>query len=153
MKRILSGAIAALFIGLPLSTAHADFTAYENEDSYYVELMDNGITVETYTVIHDSLLSQNDTYAQSVTRTKNYKYNGEEIATVSLTVNFGYDGSSSWVNSTSVSKTVASGWTYSGQSISTSGGTAHLTATLKKALITTVDVDILLSCSPTGTIT
>lgn len=150
MKRrfitIFLGALmaAALFV----LTAQADYTADKAVTT--VEDLGNGITVESTIIIEDasplSLMATKKATKQDV-----YKFNGSQIATVSITASFGYDGSSSWVNSASVSKSVSSGWTYSNESITTSGGTAAVTATLTKNPYN-VAVYTYISCSPDGEI-
>ena len=45
---------------------------------------------------------------------------------------------------------VASGWSYSGESVYTSGATAYLSATISGS--TTIPVDITLTCDPYGNI-
>lgn len=118
-----------------------------------IEYLGNGITVETTTTVYQSLLRSS---TKRATKESTYKNGSTTIATVTLDATFGYDGSSAWVVSASASHWVASGWTYESQSISTSGATARVTATLKKWLgpITTdsVPVDDKLTCSLNGTI-
>lgn len=81
------------------------------------------------------------------------KNNGEEIATATLTATFGYDGSDAWVVSSSGSHTVEPGWSYSGERISHSGGTATLTATIKSTKgLGQFPVNISLTCSKDGDI-
>ncbi len=150
-KRIFIVCLVALMTVTFLApAAQAAYTPDEVFSS--VEVLDNGVTIETTLVIHGSIDILRSTSSKTATKTDVYKYNGTEIATISLTANFGYDGSSSWVNSSSVSKSIASGWTYSGENLSSSGGTATVTASLKKFLITTVGVNTSITCSPTGAI-
>ncbi|MDR1157625.1 MAG: hypothetical protein LBK75_04870 [Oscillospiraceae bacterium] len=118
-----------------------------------IEYLGDGITVETTTTVHNSLLRSS---TKSATRESTYKDNGTTIATVTLNATFGYDGSSAWVVSASASHWVASSWTYENQSLSTTGATARVTATLKKwlgsILVTSASVNIPLTCSASGTI-
>ena len=78
------------------------------------------------------------------------------VATVTLQASFGYDGSSAWVISDSASHSTVSGWSYGSESLDASGNTASLSATLTQwsgiIPIQTVDVNISLTCSPTGEI-
>ncbi len=110
----------------------------------------NGVTVETVIVV-DEALSRSSTKKASTVNT--YKYRGEEIGTVTLTATFGYDGSRAWVVSASGSASMEPGWTYSGERISDSGGTAYLSATIKNTSgQIKVSVDIDLTCSKDGDI-
>ena len=112
--------------------------------------MGNGITVETATTVYDSLLRSS---TQKASSTSKFKNNGELIATVTLTATFGYDGSRARVVSASGSHSMESGWTYSNQSISKSGGTANLTADIKSTTgLGAFPVDISLTCSKDGDI-
>lgn len=111
----------------------------------------NGVTVESTITVYESVSPLSVMSTKSATKTDVYKYNGTQIASVSITASFGYDGSSSWVNSASVSKSISCGWTYSNEDITTSGGTATVTATLKK-FPSDVSVYTYISCSPSGVI-
>ena len=140
-----------ILCGMITQTSHA--AAVETVQTTSIEPLSDGITIETTLTIHQSLLRNNSKRAalESV-----YKDNGTIIATVTLDATFGYDGTTAWVVSASASHWVASGWSYESQSLSTTGSTARVTATLKKWLlfisIASVPVDISLKCSPNGTI-
>jgi hypothetical protein len=153
MKRIKTAVCCVVMlcaISAPLSSHAAGFGDVQTTT---VEHLGDGITVETTTTVHNSLLRSS---TKSATRTSTYKDNGTSIATVTLNATFGYDGSSAWVVSASASHWVASNWTYESQSISTTGATARVTATLKKWLgpisIGSASVNEALSCSASGTI-
>lgn len=123
--------------------------ACENKNTT-VEDLGNGITVERTVTVYDTLLRSS---TKKATDTKVYKNNGVQIASVTLTVTFGYDGSRAWVVSASGSHSMESGWTYSGQSISNSGGTSNLTASIRGSSISgIVPVDISLTCTKDGSI-
>lgn len=66
-----------------------------------------------------------------------------------MTATFWYDGSDSGVVSTSSSHTTYDDWSYGDESIWDRGDTAYLSAVLESS-IGTVDVDLSLSCSPSG---
>lgn len=147
MKKTIS-MLTALVLVLSLSLAPSCF-AYERADTTVMDLGD-GTTVETTTTIYDSDLRDSTKKAE---RTMTYKNNGVRIGSVTLTVTFGYDGSSAWVVSASGSSDMESGWSYKNQSISKSGGTAKLTADIKNTSIGgVVPVDISLTCSKSGSI-
>lgn len=121
-------------------------------DTEIIFLKDFGMmNVKTVTAIN-SVMSDK-TGVANVTRT--YSANGMEIATVTLSVTFGFNGSNVWVISKSVTKNVSSGWTYSGQKVSLNGGTVTLTAQLSHrdpATFVQVPVEITVTCTPTGQI-
>ena len=142
MKKMIS-MLTALALVLSLCLIPT-CSAYGRENTKVVDL-GNGITVETTTTVYDSLLRSSST--------SKFKNNGELIATVTLTATFGYDGSRAWVVSASGSHSMESGWTYSNQSISKSGGTANLTADIKSTTgLGAFPVDISLTCSKDGDI-
>lgn len=90
--------------------------------------------------------------------TSNFYNNGVWIGTVSLQATFSYNSITAGVVSTDYSTNLASGWSYKNHKITTTtvsssnGGTATLTATLKKFPLN-VAVRLSLHCSPDGTIT
>ena len=121
-------------------------------DTETIFLKDFGMMDVTTVTAINSVMG-NKTCVANVTRT--YSANGIDIATVTLSVTFGFNGSSVWVISKSVTKNVSSGWAYSGQQISISGGTVTLTAQLSHRDISTfvqVPVEITITCTPTGQI-
>lgn len=86
---------------------------------------------------------------------RTFTYDDEDIATVTLSADFGYNGLLSWVLSTDSSHTTSGGWTYKNETIttsttSTSEGTVSLTAKLTKFLDSPILVDMSLTCSPSG---
>lgn len=140
---ILALLLAAAILPLPRTFA-ADISK-----SMYVEDLGNGITVESVLVVEPSLARSS---SKSASLTSTFKNNGVQIAVITLNADFVYDGSTSRATYASYSKDVASGWTYANHSLTRSGNTATLTATLKKLLVN-VPVNMKISCSPTGVIT
>lgn len=115
----------------------------------------NGLAVETKTTIFSTANAVQTGYTtRSATRTDTYKSNGSTVATVTLQASFGYNGSSAWVISKSASHSTVNGWSYGSESLEAYGNTASLSAVLTQWAgiipIGTVDVDISLTCSPTG---
>lgn len=85
-------------------------------------------------------------------KTSNYSHNGNWIATVTLYANFSYNGSTVSVSSSYANRSLASGWTYSGESISKNGGTASLSATLKKGSTSSLPISFSLTCDKNGNV-
>ena len=79
---------------------------------------------------------------------QSYSYGGKTIGVVRLTATFTYDGSTATAVSASGDHSVASGWSYSGQSTWCSGATAYLTATISGPV--SIPVSLSLTCSPSG---
>lgn len=153
--------LLTLFL-LPTPKASAAYAPAPTETRYSVEALGDGITVETTTVIYDLpasagtfssdfMNSAASSSSKRVSRTSTIKHSGTTIATITLNAAFGYNGSSSWVTSTSYSKTTSLGWVYTNHNIGTSGGTATLSAILL-SLIGSVPVYISITCSPSGAI-
>lgn len=142
--------MALMIVSVLATAAQAEYMPEEAVTT--VTALGNGITVESTVTIHGSVSAFSTMETKKATKTDTYKRNGTQIATVSITASFGYDGSSSWVNSASVSKSVSSGWIYSNESITTSGDTAAVTAILSKIGVASIDVYTYISCSPDGEI-
>lgn len=149
-RRIITICLMALMmVTIPVPAAQAEYMA--EEIAAAVDL-GNGVTVESTITVHETISAFSATATKSATKQDVYKVGGKVVATISLTASFGYDGSTSWVNSASVTKDIASGWTYSNENLTTSGGTATVTATLKKSGVTTTNIYTYISCSPDGEI-
>lgn len=149
-KRFISLCLVAVLSLALFIPAHAEYIPEESVSSVIV--MGNGITVEITLIVHNTSTVSRAASTKTASKTAVYKYNGAEIATIVIDASFGYNGTSSWVNSASVSKSVASGWTYSGESLTNFGGTATVTATLSKLFTPNVNVNTSITCSPAGAI-
>lgn len=120
----------------------------------------NGFTEKTVTSIPGHSMLQTQLNAASLTktvhRTAEVRHDGSFVGSVTLTATFGYNGSSSWVNSMRASHSMASGWDYTNEKLWKSGGTANLSATMVKKLafltVAQVDPSVSMTCSPTGAI-
>lgn len=148
MKRLSSLVMAGLLVFCLVPAASAT-VADVNQQAYTVENLGNGITKKTTIIVKTSL--SRATHTKEVTSYNEFELRGVVIGNVDLTVTFKYDGNRSWVDGTSYSKSLASGWTYTNHNIQTFGGSARLTANLKKSPYT-VPVDISVKCSPSGDI-
>ena len=104
----------------------------------------------------ETVLTVRDTAPYSQTKraekTSTYRYAGSVIAKVTLEATFGYDGDSAWVVSTDSSHTTSGGWSYKNEQISESSNRAKLTAELTHIIFETMQVNISLSCTPSGQI-
>lgn len=150
-KRIITMCLMALIIVTVLAPA-AQAEYMPEEVITTVTDLGDGVTVESIITVHESISAFSTMATKKATKVDTYKRNGTQIATVSITASFGYDGNTSWVNSASVTENVSSGWKYGNEEITTSGGTATVTATLTKTGVVTLDVYTWISCSPDGDI-
>ena len=140
---ILTAALLVCAMVLPASAAQETYCQIE---TIYTDF--GPVEVKTVITVYESP-TRSSTKSADIART--FIYDGSTIAVVTLYATFGYNGSSAWVISTSSSHTTYNGWSYGNENITTSGGTATLTATLTK-LFNRAPVNISLTCSPTGQI-
>ena len=111
------------------------------------EVLDNGVVCTT-TIYEYPSAARASTRKGSAQQ--KYTYDGKTIAYVYLNATFTYNGSTATATSASGEHSVASGWSYSGQSTWCSGATAHLTATVSGPV--SFPVSLSLTCSPSGTL-
>lgn len=148
MRKISFFLSLVLLAGLMVPAAYAAPESSRETEVIHTEAGD--FEIETTTVIYDSVARGS---SKTAGRTHTIKYGGKVIAEVTLTATFGYDGTTAWVISANGSFRTYDHWIYSGETITKSGGTATLTATLSHASYDSVAVNISLTCSPTGVIT
>ena len=146
MKKILAFVMASMIAALGAIPCYAADSNPESS-SVTVYQLENGITVER--TILESDISTYATKQKRGTTKQTYRIGSDVIAVVSLTATFWYDGSDSGVVSTSSAHTTYDDWSYGDESIWDRGDTAYLSAVLESS-IGTVDVDLSLSCSPSG---
>lgn len=162
MKKLLSCIMVVALVLCVSIPSFAQKTTFKKVQSTSVttENLGNGLSVETQTTIFNTSDTENVTRTaystRSATQTKTYKANGSTVATVTLRATFSYDGSSAWVTSKSARHSTSSNWSYGSESLGTYEDTASLSATLTQwsgvIPIQTVDVDLSLTCSPSGQI-
>lgn len=151
MKKKLSVfLVLTLFVCMMMIPASAASPAVQLETEI-IHTEDGDIEIETSSAIYRSLLRSSSSV--KVEKTQTVKYNDEVIAIVTLTTTFSYNGTTARVTSTSSSHETYDGWTYKNEEITTSGGTAQLTAQLSKLFLRTLEITITATCSPTGDIT
>lgn len=147
MKRIVSLLAAMLILvacALPCFAETPGLTGAQVV-STRTETLDSGI-VRTTTVYEYPAAARASTRRGSVHQ--ELKYQGKLIASIYLNATFSYNGSTATATSASSSHSVASGWSYSGESVWCSGATAHLTATVSG--LAKLPIDLTLTCSPSG---
>lgn len=163
MKRLLSFLLASILSIVCIAPSFAAETIPQQNDDSVISVSEkdlgNGFTMKTVTSVlntsmkfRTSALSQTKTYR----RTSSVQQNGSWVGSITLTANFGYNGSSAWVNSMSTSHSVAGGWSYENENTWKSGGTANMSATLAQKLgfitLVAVDPSVSMTCSPSGQI-
>ena len=115
-----------------------------------IENIGNDIVVTTeFSVSNSSKIANQKTASVS----KTYKKGSETIAKIGISGTFEYDGNTVKVKSKSVTpKTVYSGWSFSQESFTSSGGEISLLGKLSNFWGSDVPVDISLSCDKNGNI-
>lgn len=152
MKKRISSLLLAFLLLFTFSLFPAQAADRPYVTSNYIDL-GNGYGVKTtITIYFKSENTKGPVQFITASKDRTYTLNGTEIATITITATFSYNGVTSWVNSSSVSKSVASGWTYSGENITNSGNTASVTATLSRPTYNQVPVYTSISCSAAGVI-
>lgn len=141
--------------------------AYENVTSKNTETiisvsekeLGDGYSMKTVTTILKARTQFATTalrQSRTVKKTSTVEHGSEWVGSITLTANFGYNGSSSWVNSMNTSHNIASGWTYEDEHTWKNGATANMSAIMKKKFvfitITEVNPNISITCSPSGSI-
>ena len=87
------------------------------------------------------------------TKTKKYSKNGKVIASISVTAEFSYNGTSVKVVSKKISKkALYDGWSFVQSSFTSSGGTVSLKGRLEKSGVSPITVSITLTCDKNGEI-
>ncbi|MCI8869390.1 MAG: hypothetical protein HFF39_02415 [Lawsonibacter sp.] len=149
MKRSFSFImVLALLMGIIMLPGHAlESEIFRETETIFVEGI-GYLEIETVITRAPVFTRSGVGYDKSIS----VRNSGRIIATVTLDASFGYDGSRAWVNSASATHSTNSGWSYGGESISKSGGTVTLTATLSKPLYNDIPVSISITCSPSGVI-
>ena len=148
MKRKLSALLmcAAMFCCAALPAQAYAAAAPEVE---VIRIEHGDFTVETVLTVYPALSRAQTARADKV---QTFKYGGEVIAEVTLSATFGYDGDEAWVVEAEGDSVTYDGWRYGSEEIEDSGGTVTLSAQLTKAAERTLNVDISMTCSPSGTI-
>lgn len=162
MKRLMSFlfvSVLCLYCVVPSFAAEAAVQrSQETVASVTEEDLGNGFTMKTVIVVQkvNARSVQSSTQTRTAKKTSTVEHNGDRVGSMTLTANFGYNGSSAWVNSMSTGHSMTSGWTYEDEQTWKSGGTANMSAVMAKKLgsITLVSVEpqISISCSSTGQI-
>lgn len=163
MKRVLSFLlVGALCLCFSVPTFAAETVPQQNGGTIVSESEENlgdGFTVETVVSVpktEKGIHFNASTQTRTASATSTVRHDGDWVGSITLTANFGYNGSSAWVNRMSTSHSVASGWTYENERTWKSGGTANMSASMSKKIafipITTVDPSASITCSPTGQI-
>ena len=164
MKKLLSFLLASalcVVCAVPAFAAEAVPQQQNGETVISVSEKDlgNGFTMETVVSIPKSISKihvDSITKTRTASTTNTIKHDGTFVGSITLIANFGYNGSSSWVNSMRTGHSIASGWSYENENTWESGGTANMSAAMIKKLafitITEVDPSISTTCSPTGQI-
>ena len=148
MKRKLSALlIGAMMFCCAVLPAQAYAAAVPEVEVIYTEHGD--FTVETVLIVYPALSRAQTARADKV---QTVKYGGEVIAEVTLSATFGYDGDEAWVVEAEGDSVTYDGWRYGSEEIEDSGGTVTLSAKLTKFAEITRNVDISMTCSPSGTI-
>ena len=143
---------ACLALGLGSQTMYASAFNYSPDSvvTTSIENIGNDIVVTTEFSVYNNTRS---TYEKTASVSKTYKKGSETIAKIGISGTFQYDGKTVKVKSKSVTpKTVYSGWSFSQDSFTSSGGKISLLCKLSNFWSSDVPVNISLSCDKNGNI-
>lgn len=101
--------------------------------------------------VFDSL-TRSGVYTQTASKTKTVEYQGVVVATITLNGEFVYNGSQVAVVSKSVTTDLASGWSFTENSLTSSGGRISLRGVLSSSQAQ-ANINMSLSCDANGNIT
>ena len=107
-----------------------------------------GMTVEYELVIFPSTTRSN---VKAATKTATCKRNGKIVATIKLTAEFTYNGSSATCTSASSTYSMSDGWSYSSRTTTRSGRTASTSAKISKNN-ECFHANVTITCSNSGAI-
>ena len=146
MKKLVSFALCVMMLCAAVLPAGA---VQSDDRNILVTVSEDGrLEIVTVLELSNSLLRT----SRTAHKTSYVNYDGERIAEVTLTATFGYDGDEAWVEESESDYETYDGWRYGSEEIEDSGGTVTLSAQLTKAAERTLNVDISMTCSPSGTI-
>lgn len=164
MKKLVSFFLASAFciccVVPSFAAEAAPASSSKSVISVSEEELGNGFTVETVISIPKEAgkrLQVNDAnQSRTAQKTQTVRHGSDFVGSMTMTVNFGYNGFSSWVNSISTSHSMASGWSFTNEQTWSSGGTANMSASMVQKLgfltLAEVDPSMSLTCAPSGAI-
>ena len=147
MKRLIAFALSLFMVIMPIPVQAEETT----EPTMFREIiLDNDIRIVEEIFIDTTSRSSERT----ATRTESFYRSDSLIAVIAYKATFRYDGSSVSVVSKSVTQTdTYSGWSYTQESFTSSGGTVTLTGKLKYLLIfSTTTFTMSMTCDANGNI-
>ena len=146
MKKLVSFALCVMMLCAAVLPAGA---VQSDDRNISVTVSEDGrLEIVTVLELSNSLLRT----SRTAHKTSYVNYDGERIAEVTLSATFGYDGDEAWVVEAEGDSVTYDGWRYGSEEIEDSGGTVTLSAKLTKFAEITRNVDISMTCSPSGTI-
>lgn len=151
MKKILSIFIAFIYI---INTPVISY-AFSPQPTHLMlhnfsakKELEDGITVE-YTLIESTSTTRSN--SKTSVKTATYKKNNKIVATIRLSADFTYTGSSATCTRASSSYSMSDGWSYSNKTTTHNGNTATTSAKISKAK-EYFNVNVTMKCSSSGEI-
>ena len=149
MKKIIFSLTVFIFtISNPIISHAAQTTP--NTQQLFLEktVLEHGITVEHELTVLPSNARSN---SKTATKTSTYKADGKVIATIKLSADFTYTGSSATCTRASSSYSMSDGWSYSNRTTTRSGNTATTSAKISK-YNEYFNANVTITCSGSGDI-
>ena len=147
MKRFLCICICLASLAVLILPVYAAAESQETIISQREYVLDNGLTV--IEEITETVISRSSTKYGNKKAT--IKDGDTTIAIIAFTAQFGYDGTSAWVVSKTVTQTdTYESWTYKQDSFTSSGSTVTLDYTLSRWLFWNNSYSMSLTCDKDG---
>lgn len=149
MKKLVSVILSLLVCLTVCSPAFAleDSVLGTSSIIYSEPDLGDGFTAEDTLIVYENARSN----SKPASKTSKIEFDGSTVAVITLHGTFIYDGSSVQVSSKSVTKTLYDGWSYTQNSLTSSGGTITLKGTVSK-LLQKYSFMLTLTCDKNGNI-
>lgn len=149
MTKTLKRFIALLSVSMFMALFSLSCFAQENSSAKIIHTEDLGNGFTAVVTLSETNGMTRSSKTHSIT--KEYYKDGTYIGAATLYASFYYDGSSSSATAASGAGAGSNGWSYSSQSVWTSGNNAYLNATLSKNG-TFIPVSLTLRCDAHGNV-
>lgn len=149
MKKMISIVLSLLLCFTFCSPAFAlENPALNTTPFTYSEAdLGDGFAVKDELIVYETARS----FSKSAAKTRSISFGGATVATITLHGTFVYNGSTVSVASKSVTKTLQDGWTYTQNSLTSSGGTITLHGTVSKSIYK-ASFTLTLTCDKNGNV-
>lgn len=149
MKKIVFALTIFIFtMNNPIISHAAQIPSTTQQLFHEKTVLENGITMEYELTVSPSNTRSN---SKTATKTATCKVDGKVVATIKLSADFTYTGSSATCTRASSSYSMSDGWSYSNRTTTRSGNTAKTSAKISKNN-EYFNTNVTMTCSGSGEI-